>query len=91
MGNAGALEGNLDEVLLCILNTLADRVGNFGGLAQTEANGALAVAYDYESRKLEDTTALNSLGYAIESDDGFLELVLSLLVTIKLTTEETRA
>ena len=56
----------LIEVLLGVLDALADSVRNLGSLAEAEADGALAVAYNDQSGELEDTAALNGLGNAVE-------------------------
>ena len=60
-----------NQVLLCVLNALADRVGNFARLADAEAYGAVAVADNNKSRKLEDTSALDRLGYTVNGDNSF--------------------
>ena len=52
----------LNEVLLGVLDALADSVRNLGGLAEAETNGTLAVAYNDQSGELEDSAALNGLG-----------------------------
>ncbi len=52
-------------ILLCILNTLADSVGNFACFAETETDGAVAVAHDYQSSELKDTTALYGFGNTV--------------------------
>lgn len=65
-GDRGALEGNLDKVLLSVLDTLADSVGNFARLAKTKADYAVSVAYYYKRGKLHYTAALYGLGYSID-------------------------
>lgn len=73
VGNGCTLQGNLHQVLLCVLNALADCIRHFGSLAQAEAYGAVAVA-DYNQRgELENTTTLNSLGNTVNGDYSFLQ------------------
>jgi hypothetical protein len=74
VGDGSALEGYLDEVLLSILDALADCVGYFGGLAKAVTYCAVTVAYYYESGELEDTTTLNGLGNAVQGNDLFAQL-----------------
>ena len=63
------LEGNLDKVLLGVLDTLADSVRNFVGFTETEAYDAVAVAYYHKRGELHDTSALYCLGYTVDSYD----------------------
>ena len=59
----GALDaGDLEEVLLGLLDTLGDRRGNLLGLAVADAHGAVAVADDHEGGEAEATTTLDDLG-----------------------------
>ena len=85
MRDSGALHGNLNEVLLGVLDALADCVRNLGSLAGAEANGTLAVAYNDQRRKLHYAAALNGLGYTVERYDGLRVLVLTLIVSVKLS------
>ena len=62
------LQGNLDQILLGVLNALADRVRNFAGLADAEADGAVAVADDDQRGKLEDTAAFYGFGNTVDGD-----------------------
>ena len=57
---------NLNEVLLGVLDALADSVRNLGSLTEAEADGTLAVAYNDQSCELEDSAALDGLGNAVE-------------------------
>ena len=66
VGDGGALQGNLVHILLGSGLTLADSLGNFTGLADAVADGALAVANDNQSSKLHDAAALDSLGNAVD-------------------------
>ena len=72
--NGCALEGYGHEVLFSVLDSLADRVGNFTGLADTEAYDAVAVADDYESRELHDTAALYGLTDTVDRDNALGQL-----------------
>ena len=83
MRNAGALHADVNEVLLGVLGRLAGGFRNFGGLANTAADAALAVADDNQSGKAEVTTALNNLGHAIDGNHLLLELALRAAVTTR--------
>ena len=63
--DGGALQADLNQVLLCVLDALADSVRNFGSLTKAETDSTLLVADYYESRELEDTAALDGLRYSI--------------------------
>ena len=76
MRNGASGQRNGDHVLLGILDTLADGLGHFGGLTQTETDLALTVADHHQGGELHDTTALNGLGYAVGSDYFFNVLAL---------------
>ena len=62
------------KIFLGVLNPLADRVRNLGGLANAEADGAVAVADDDQRGKFEDTAALNRFGYAVNGNDLLLQV-----------------
>ena len=76
VGNCGSLEGDLVKILLSVLETLADSVRNFVGFAHAEAYNAVAVADNYQSGELHDTSALNGLGNAVYSNNFLVELVI---------------
>ena len=52
---------HVEHVLLCVLDALADGVGDLGGLAHANAHVALAVAHDDQSGKGHATAALDDL------------------------------
>ncbi len=52
--NGGALQGNLNQILLGVFNALADRVRHFAGLPEAEANQPIAVADNDQRGELED-------------------------------------
>ena len=66
-------DGNLDQVLLCIFNTLCDSGSNFVGFSKTIAYNAVLVTYDYDSSKAEVTTTLGNLGYALDGNEPVLQ------------------
>ena len=66
--NGGTLQGNGHDVLLCILETLADRFGNFVCLAEAIADAALAVTDNAKCGELHNTAALDGLGYTVEGN-----------------------
>ena len=61
------------DVLLGILDALADGLGHVTGLAQADADVAVAVAHDDHRREREAPAALVHLGDAIDLDDALLE------------------
>src|ERR1035437_3278761 len=62
-----------DQRLTGLLHALADRFGDFAGLADREPDAALLVADDDERREAEALTALDDLRHAVDADDGLLE------------------
>ena len=65
------------QVLLSVLNALADRVRNFAGLADAKAYDAVAVTDNNQSGKLKDTAAFNGLGNAVDSNYALLQIRVS--------------
>ena len=74
MGDGGAGQGHGDHVLLGVLDALADGLGHLGGLAQAEAHAALLIAHHHQGGELEDTAALDGLGYAVQGNELLHEL-----------------
>ena len=68
MGNGRSAQGDGHDVLLGILKALADRLGNFAGLAHAEADAAFAVADDAQGRELRHAAALDGLTDAVEGN-----------------------
>ena len=64
---------DLDEVLLGVLDALADRLGDLAGLAEPDADVARAVADDDDRAEAEPPAALDDLGDAVDLDDALLE------------------
>ena len=56
------------------VDRLANGLGYFLGLAETEADPAVGVAHDHQRREAEAPAALHDLRDAVEVDDLFLEL-----------------
>ena len=74
MRNGGPAEGDGGDVLLGVLQALADGLGDFIGLAHAEADTALAVA-DYAQRgELCHTAALDGLADTVEGNNLFNNL-----------------
>ena len=69
--NGGTIKGNGDHVLLGSLEALADRLGDFSGLAKAVTDLALAVANDHQSRELGHAAALHGLGNTVEENELF--------------------
>ena len=74
MRDGVVLDLNLDHVLAGAFGALADRFGNFVGLAHVHSDLPLAVTDDNESGKTEATTTFNHLGTAVNEDDLFEEI-----------------
>ena len=74
VGDGGPLQGDLDHVLLGVLNALADGVGDLGGLTKAKTYQAVAVAHDYQRRELEDTAALDRFADTVNGYDPFVKI-----------------
>src|SRR5260221_576113 len=72
--NRGALEIQLDQIFLGLLDTLFDGHRNFAGFAHSEAGMAVIVANDDERGKAEVLAALDDFGDAIDGDNVVLQL-----------------
>ncbi len=66
-------ERHADEVLLRVLDALADRLGNLAGLAQPGADVPVAVADHDHRAEAEAAAALDDLRHAVDLDDALLE------------------
>src|SRR5439155_12706470 len=62
-----------DEVLLRVLDALADRFGYLTGLAATDADVAAAVTDDDDRAEAEPPAALDDLGDPVDLDDALFE------------------
>ena len=71
--NAGANNWYLDEVTLCVLDALADSLGDFNRLTGAYANVTIAVAYNYQGCKAHVASALNGLCYAVDGYKPILQ------------------
>ncbi len=67
--NAGALQVELDQVLLGLLDALLDGHGHFASFAHAEPGMALLVAHHHERRKAEVLAAFDDLGDAVDGHD----------------------
>ena len=76
MGNGGTLQRNGDHILLSILDTLANCLGNLSCLTKTYTDVTVLVAHNHESCEASHTTTLNGLGNTVQSDERFLQLEL---------------
>jgi hypothetical protein len=68
--------GTADQRLLGRLDALLDRRGHFLGLADPEADHAVAVADDDQRAEAEVLAALDDLGDAADVDDRVLQVQL---------------
>ena len=67
----GALDtGDLEEVLLGLLNTLGDGGRHLLGLAVTDTHGAVTIAHHDQRGEAEATTTLHNLGDAVDRDNA---------------------
>ncbi len=76
-------DGDVEHVLLGIHDSLGDGLGNLGGLADAEADIALAVAHCYKSEQGHAAATLDGLGHAVNKDDALLKIgfLLALAIT----------
>ena len=79
MQRTGFAQRHADELALGLLGRLADRLGNFAGLAVAEADAALLVADDDERGEAEALAALHHLGDAVDVDQAVDKLAVALL------------
>ena len=71
---AVVVESNFDEVLLCILDALADCLRNLSSLAEANAYLAFLVADDNKGTERETAAALADFCYSIDLYNFLLEL-----------------
>src|SRR6266550_875303 len=64
---------DLDEILLRVLDALADRLRHFAGLAEACTDVTGAVTDDDDRAEAEPPAALDDLGDAVDLDDALLE------------------
>src|SRR5271163_4148654 len=81
MGDGGTAEGNGFEMLASGIGGFADRFGDLIGLAETDADLALAISHDEERAEAEAATALDDLGASVDEDDLFEQVGLVLVTT----------
>ena len=75
-------DGNLEHVLLCVLDALLDCQRDLGGLTLAKANVALAVTDDDESDERHAVAALHGLGNTVDVDYALLKIGVILALTI---------
>src|SRR6185503_6575830 len=73
VGDRRADHRDLDEVLLRVLDALADRLRHFAGLADADADVAGAVTDDDHRAEAEPPAALDDLGDTVDLDDALFE------------------
>jgi hypothetical protein len=66
VGDGAADHRDADHVLLGILARLADRVGDFGGLACARADGPMTIAHDHNRAEVEPAATLDHLGHPVD-------------------------
>ena len=69
------------DVLHRGLFALADRLRNFTGLAEADADSALAVAYNYQSGETHRAAALDGLADTLDGYDSVVEFRILLIVS----------
>jgi len=72
--NRGVAQGHEDQILLRVLDRLADGLRHLVGLAQPHAHVTAPVAHDDERRERETPAALDDLGHAVDGDHTVVEL-----------------
>ncbi len=75
----GIAQRHADHLALGLFGGLADGLGNFTGLAVTEADATLLVTHNDEGGKTEATAALHNLGHTIDVDQAIDELAFAFL------------
>src|SRR6476646_6588306 len=73
VGDGGADQRGADQGVLCVLDTLADRLGHLAGLAEPGSDVARAVTDDDDRAEAEPPAALDDLGDSVDLDDALLE------------------
>ena len=73
MGDRGAQNRHVDQVLFGVLGALADRLGNFSGLAHARAHTAFFIADHNQRREAEVAAALDDLGNAVDGNELLFE------------------
>lgn len=80
--DGSTIYGNRDYILLRCLESLLNGIGNLGSLAETVSDSAVAVT-DYDKRgESGNTSALNSLGYALSAYQCFFEFVVCVVNSV---------
>ena len=69
------LSGTLEDVLARLVVALADGLGHFVRLAESDAHVTGFVTDDDERAEAEAPAALDDLGDAVDVDDALLELL----------------
>ena len=72
--DGGALQVELDQVFLGLLDSLLDGHGHFTGFAHAEAGMPMAVANHHERGEAEVLAALDDLRDAVDGDDVILQV-----------------
>ena len=66
-------DGNLHQILLCILNSLGDSGGNLISLTKTITYNAVLVSYHYDSCEAEVTASFGNLGYSLDGNQSVFQ------------------
>ena len=74
MGDGGAVQFDLDEVLLGILDALTDGLGDLDGFAGADANVSVLVAHCHQGAEAEVTSTFDDLSDSADLDDFFLKV-----------------
>ena len=72
--DSGVDDGNLDQILLCILHALSDSGSDLIGLSQAVTDDTVLVANDDDGCEAAVATALGYLGNPLDGDQSVLEL-----------------
>ena len=75
MRNRRSLQIQVNQVLLRLLDRLANGHGHFARLAHAETGVALLISHHNQGRKAEVLAALDDLGHALNGHDLILQAV----------------
>ena len=90
MRNGGALQIQLNQIFLGLLDGLPDGHGHFARLAHAESGMAVLIADNHQRGEAEVLAALDDLGDALDGDDLVLQIRLALTSMCRRTAKLSR-
>src|SRR5215470_2349144 len=73
-GDRRLLQRHEDQILLGVLDRLADRLRHLVGLAEADTDVTPTVADHHQRREREPAAALDDLGHPVDGDDAIVQL-----------------